>query len=152
MSEQQSGRSKTLLVADDSKATQKVVALTFEDEGWRVLVAGDADEAWRQIEINDTPDVILADVFMPGGGLRLCERIRADKRFSHIPVMLLVGTFEPFDGAEARRVGADDLLTKPFQSIRDLVGRVGNLFNGRPKEQDDSAITCLLYTSPSPRD
>lgn len=139
---QQSGRTKTLLVADDSRATQKVISLTFGDEGWQVLVAGDADEAWRQIEAGDeTPDIVLADVYMPGdgGGIKLCERIKADKRFRHIPVVLLVGAFERFDGAEARKVGADDLLTKPFQSIRDLVSRVGDLFNGRPKEQDADA-------------
>lgn len=137
----QSGRSKTLLVADDSKATQKVVALTFEDEGWRVLVASDAEEAWRQFETDTAaPDILLADVFMPGdgGGLGLCKRIKTDSRFRHIPVVLLVGTFEPFDKAEARRVGADDLLTKPFQSIRDLVGRIGSLFDGQSKEQAES--------------
>lgn len=143
---EQSGRTKTLLIADDSRATQKVVSLTFGDEGWQVLVAGDADEAWRQIEAGDqspdiAPDIVLADVYMPGngGGIKLCERIKADNRFRHIPVVLLVGAFEPFDGAEARKVGADDLLIKPFQSIRDLVSRVGDLFNGRPKEQDADA-------------
>ena len=43
------------------------------------------------------------------------------------PVLLLVGTFEPFNEAEARRVGADDVLTKPFQSIRELLSKVGQL-------------------------
>lgn len=148
---EQTGRSKTLLVADDSKATQKVVALTFEDEGWRVIIAGDADEAWRQLEANTSPDIVLADVYMPGGGgLRLCERIRADERFRLVPVILLVGTFEPFDRAEARRVGADDLLTKPFQSIREIVGRVGNLFGGRAKDQDDDSSNINDRSAASP--
>ena len=50
--------------------------------------------------------------------------------------MLLVGSFEPFDEAEARRVGANDTLTKPFQSIRSLIDKVGALVSGRaPEEQ-----------------
>jgi hypothetical protein len=47
-------------------------------------------------------------------------------------VVLLVGSFEPFDEAEARRVGADDILTKPFQSIRRLIDRVGALVTSPP--------------------
>jgi hypothetical protein len=43
-----------------------------------------------------------------------------------------VGAFEPFDEAEARRVGADEVLTKPFQSIRDLVNKVGGMLGGQP--------------------
>src|SRR5687767_3663478 len=69
---------------------------------------------------------------MPGrSGYEVCEHIKRNERFRHIPVMLLVGSFEPFDEAEARRVGADDVLTKPFQSIRQLVNRVGTLLGGK---------------------
>jgi CheY-like chemotaxis protein len=58
------------------------------------------------------PDIVLADIFMPGlNGYEVCEHIKRNERFRHIPVMLLVGSFEPFDEAEARRVGADDYLT-----------------------------------------
>ena len=50
---------------------------------------------------------------MPGlNGYQVCERIKRNEHFRHIPVMLLVGSFEPFDEAEARRVGADDVLTQ----------------------------------------
>ncbi len=82
---------------------------------------------------------------MPGlDGYGLCERIKGDARFRHIPVMLLVGTFEPFNEAEARRVGADTVLTKPFQSIRDLVSKVGSLLGGGEHKPEDEA------SSPSP--
>jgi CheY-like chemotaxis protein len=49
--------------------------------------------------------------------------------------MLLVGSFEPFDEEEARRVGANDTLTKPFQSIRRLIEKVGLLSSNRPPEE-----------------
>jgi CheY-like chemotaxis protein len=62
--------------------------------------------------------------------------------------MLLVGSFEPFDEAEARRVGADDYLTKPFQSIRTLIGKVGNLLTGGGSRESEEATTRRLAPLP----
>lgn len=94
-------------------------------------MAVDSLEAMERLE-QSTPDVILANLSMPGiNGYELCERIKQSEQFGHIPVMLLVGLHELFDQAEARRVGADDVVTKPFKSIRQLVGRVGSLLGGK---------------------
>jgi CheY-like chemotaxis protein len=133
-----SGRRK-LLLADDSPTVQKVISLTFGDEGFEVVTVGDGAKALAALEA-DPPDVLLADVHMPGpNGLELCERVRQSERLRHIPVVLLVGTFEPFNEAEARRVGADTVLTKPFQSIRDLVSKVGSLLGGESKHEEAAA-------------
>ncbi|HKP47969.1 MAG TPA: response regulator [Pyrinomonadaceae bacterium] len=127
---------KKLLLADDSITIQKVVDLTFTDEGVTVLTANDGREAIEKLT-DFAPDVVLADVFMPQlNGYQVCEHIKQNDQLKHIPVMLLVGSFEPFDEAEARRVGANDTLTKPFQSIRTLLDKVGALVGGRtPDEQ-----------------
>ena len=135
-----SGRRK-LLLADDSPTVQKVISLTFGDEDFEVVTVGDGAKALAALEA-DPPDVLLADVHMPGpNGLELCERVRQSERLRHIPVVLLVGTFEPFNEAEARRVGADTVLTKPFQSIRDLVSKVGSLLGGGSKHEEAAAET-----------
>ncbi len=136
-------RGRKLLLADDSLTTQKVVSLTFADEGVEVFIAGDGAQALRQLE-QGQPDIVLADVHMPGpGGYELCRRIKVDARWRHLPVLLLVGTFEPYNEAEARKAGADDVVTKPFQSIRDLVNKVGNLLGnsqaGEPTTDDAEA-------------
>ena len=121
---------RKLLLADDSITIQKVVGLTFADEGVRVVSVGNGREAIERLE-EVAPDIVLADVFMPEmSGYQVCEYIKQNEKLSHIPVMLLVGSFEPFDEAEARRVGADDTLTKPFQSIRRLIDKVGALVTG----------------------
>jgi CheY-like chemotaxis protein len=125
---------RKLLLADDSLAVQKVIDLTFTDEGMQVTTVSDGQDAMEQLE-QVAPDVVLADVFMPGvGGYELCVFIKQNERFRKVPVMLLVGSFEPFDEAEARRAGADDVVTKPFQSIRELVKRVGSLVSRREEE------------------
>ncbi|MET0646436.1 MAG: response regulator, partial [Pyrinomonadaceae bacterium] len=135
-----SGRRK-LLLADDSPTIQKVISLTFgDDEGFEVVAVGDGEQALRALADDPPPDVVLADAVMPGpDGYELCERIKRDARLRHIPVILLVGTFEPFNEAEARRVGADTVLTKPFQSIRNLVGKVGSLLGGGEAKPDEPA-------------
>lgn len=122
----------SLLLADDSITIQKVINLTFADEGMTVTTVGNGDLAMTKIE-ELSPDIVMLDVHMPGlNGYEICERLKQSDRFRHIPVILLVGSFEPFDEDEARRVGADDFLTKPFQSIRQLINKVGTLLNERP--------------------
>lgn len=126
---------RKLLLADDSITIQKVVALTFADEGVEVVSVSNGRDAIDKLA-EFRPDVVLADVFMPQlSGYEVCEYIKQNDQLKHIPVMLLVGSFEPFDEAEARRVGADDTLTKPFQSIRNLIDKVGSLVGGRPAEE-----------------
>lgn len=120
---------RTLLLADDSVTIQKVVNLTFADEGIEVVTVGDGDAAMEKIS-QISPDVVLADVHMPGlSGYQICEILRQNPVTREMPVVLLVGSFEPFDESEAARVGANAYLTKPFQSIRQLVSQVTDLMD-----------------------
>lgn len=145
---------RKLLIADDSVAVQKIVQLTFGDEGYTVTAVGDGRRALEQIE-QDVPDVVLADVTMPElNGYQICARIKRDERLRGVRVVLLVGAFEPFNEAEARKVGADDFLTKPFQSIRDMVSKVGNLFGGKHEAEtaEHEAIQPPVATSATTND
>jgi CheY-like chemotaxis protein len=131
---------RKLLLADDSATIQKVIDLTFADEGVQVVSVSNGREAIDRLpEIR--PDVVLVDVFMPSpNGYEVCEYVKTNEQLKHIPVMLLVGSFEPFDEAEARRVGADDILTKPFQSIRRLIDRVGALVSSPPADKESPTL------------
>ncbi len=117
--------------------------MTFSDEGIDVTATADAESAMQKF-VETQPDIVLVDVSLEGtSGYRICEMIKHDEATQHIPVLLLVGSFEPFDQDEAERVGADGFLTKPFQSIRDLVSRVKELLDGRtqadePAEPEDT--------------
>jgi CheY-like chemotaxis protein len=134
---------RKLLLADDSATIQKVIDLTFADEGVRVVAVGNGQEAIEKL-LEVEPDIVLADVFMPSpNGYEVCEYVKTNEKLKHIPVVLLVGSFEPFDEAEARRVGADDILTKPFQSIRRLIDRVGALVTSPPPVEKESPTAEL---------
>jgi CheY-like chemotaxis protein len=101
---------------------------------------------------------------MPGkNGYELCEAIKENSQFQHVPVVLLVGAFEPFDQAEANRVKADAHLTKPFES-RTLVETVRRLITDRGlpasgaatsmtsvRDDDEEAINALTpAAAPTP--
>lgn len=139
---------RTLLLADDSITIQKVVNLTFADEGIEVISVSDGNSAMDKLR-EDTPDLVLADVNMPGlNGYEICEKIKQSDSISQTPVILLVGSFEPFDEDEAERVGANDYLTKPFQSISQLVDKVTDLL--KVEEGDKSLDENLEDTAEMP--
>ena len=130
----------TILLADDSITIQKIVNLTFSGEGIDVVTVGNGDAAVKKIH-ELRPALVLADIFMPGkNGYEVCEYIKNDPSLSAIPVILLVGAFEPFDSNEAARVQADGHLTKPFE-IKVLISAVNSLISaaGEQKEAAEPA-------------
>ena len=107
---------KKLLLADDSVTIQKVVQITFSHDDYDLTVVDNGDIAYEKAR-SQRPDLILADVFMPGkNGYELCAAVKNDPSLATVPVLLLTGTFEPFDEAKARSVGADRWIAKPFES------------------------------------
>ena len=113
-----------ILVADDNTNIQKMIVLAFEERGVDVVAVGNGEAAVRRIP-DANPDLVLADVFMPvRNGYEVCEFVKKDTRFAHVPVILLVGAFDPLDEKEARRVGADGVLKKPFVPPDPLIAMV----------------------------
>jgi CheY-like chemotaxis protein len=116
--------SRRILLADDSVTIQKVIELTFMDDDYEVRAVGNGDEALAMLTALKV-DFVIADVHMPGAsGYEVCRRSK--ELLPEVPVLLLVGTFEPFDEAQARASGADSYLKKPFDS-QELLGRVHEL-------------------------
>lgn len=117
---------KKILVADDSVTIQKVIALTFAEEPYEIQSVGSGSDALEKMK-QWPPDLVLADVIMPQvNGYELCRAIKENEETKDIPVILLAGTFEAFDEEEARAAGANDYLTKPFESA-ELIEKVRNL-------------------------
>jgi CheY-like chemotaxis protein len=113
-----------ILVADDNSNIQKMVGLALKDQGIDVVAVGNGEAAVRKIS-DIHPDLVLADVFMPvRNGYEVCEYVKKDPALAHIPVILLVGAFDPLDEQEAQRVGADGVLKKPFVPPDPLIAMV----------------------------
>jgi CheY-like chemotaxis protein len=113
-----------ILVADDNSNIQKMVGLALKDHGIEVIAVGNGEAAVRKIS-DLRPDLVLADVFMPvRNGYEVCKYVKDDSSLAHIPVILLVGAFDPLDEQEAQRVGADGVLKKPFVPPDPLISMV----------------------------
>src|SRR5437879_11127274 len=101
-----------------------MVGLALKDQGIDVIAVGNGEAAVRKIS-DIHPDLVLADVFMPvRNGYEVCQYVKTDPSLTHIPVILLVGAFDPLDEQEAQRVGADGVLKKPFVPPDPLISMV----------------------------
>jgi len=112
-----------LLLADDSITIQKVVELILAEEDFEIKSTNNGEQALSMIP-SFNPDIVLADIEMPKmNGYELCEKIKQNPSTSNIPVILLTGAFEPVDEELAKRIKADDVIVKPFES-QELIGKI----------------------------
>ena len=118
-----------VLVVDDDQAFRMSTAALLRDEGYRIIEAGNGEEA-RQALDQGSVHLILLDMRMPGiDGIDLVEVLRT--RGEHTPILMISG-FGTVDAAvRALHVGADDFLTKPVEP-EVLTDRVAQLLSNRP--------------------
>jgi CheY-like chemotaxis protein len=90
----------------------------LREEGFEVVSLTDGNAAMLRLADVD-PDLILADVFLPGkSGFEICRHVKSQPRFKHVRVVLTAGLLEPFDEEEAKRAGCDGILKKPFEASK----------------------------------
>ncbi len=140
---------KKILLADDSITIQKVVELTFAEGDYEVVCASDGAQAVRKIE-ETPPDIALVDVMMPQrNGYEVCAHVKQDPNLAWMPVLLLTGTFEPFDPRRAEQVGANGHIVKPFES-RSLVSLVEDLISKNPRPRAEEPEPEPIVPSGAP--
>src|SRR5215831_17453350 len=142
---------KKILLADDSLTIQKVVELTFSDSEYDLVCVSNGQRALDRITGGEVPDLILADVVMPEkNGYEVCEAIKANPATARVPVVLLSGTFEPFDRDRAERLGCDAIVSKPFDS-QQLLRQVEALLARAPEEvPSNETMAIQVMTNPQP--
>ncbi len=136
--------SMKILLADDSITIQKVIGIIFGGDEYALTVV-DNGKAAVEKALEISPDVLLIDALMPGmSGYEVCETIRANPALSAKPILILTGSFEPFDEDKAKGCGADDFLAKPFES-QQIVAKVKELY-----ELGESRTSTPTQTEPTP--
>jgi CheY-like chemotaxis protein len=137
---------KKILLADDSITIQKVVELTFSDGDYEVTAVNNGAKAIQKLA-EMRPDIILSDIIMPEkNGYEVCEYVKSHPEYRNIPVILLTGTFEPFDPDRADKAGCDAVVTKPFES-QSLIHKVEELV-----QQSQSNTPAFDQEQPAPAD
>jgi DNA-binding response OmpR family regulator len=111
---------------DDDKRVLELLEIAFGTQGFKVLTAGDGDEAVRSAS-QEKPDLIVLDVRLPRrSGLDVCEMLRRDLPDPGVPIVVVSAAVETETRLQAFARGADDFLAKPF-SPKELVARVKRL-------------------------
>ena len=124
-----------ILVVDDDKRVLELLEIAFSNQGFRVLMASDGDEAIRSAA-HDKPDLIVLDVRLPRrSGLDVCELLRRDQPDGGVPIVVVSAAVETETRLQAFARGADDFLPKPF-SPKELVARVRRLLARTTEARD----------------
>ncbi|MBL8165323.1 MAG: response regulator transcription factor [Anaerolineae bacterium] len=111
-----------ILVVDNDIETVESVDKYLTREGYQVARAYNAREALMLSE-RDMPSLFLINTAIPGDGLALCRRLRANVRSANVPILFLTETRTSHSIADALEVGGDDIIRKPF-ALRELAARV----------------------------
>ncbi len=107
---------RTIMVVDDSPTIRKILGLTLERAGYKVVAEPDGESAVERLN-HVVPNLILLDIAMPKlDGYEVCKRIKQDPRTSRVPVVMLSGKDAFFDKVKGKMAGATEYLTKPFET------------------------------------
>lgn len=116
------GDNTSVLVVEDEPAIVELVKYSLREAGWDIRTADTTAGAWESIS-HGKPDLVLLDWMLPDqSGLRLLSRLRGDRDFQEIPVIMLTAKSMEEDKIAGLNTGADDYVTKPF-SPRELLAR-----------------------------
>ncbi|WP_196065134.1 hybrid sensor histidine kinase/response regulator transcription factor [Bacteroides cellulosilyticus] len=147
----ENGTAYNLLVVEDNPDLLLLLKNILSNR-YNIYTATNGKEA-VEVMIQEDINLIVSDVMMPEmNGYELCQKIKQDVEFSHIPIILLTAKIEEADAVNAYKSGADAYLTKPF-SVSRLQARVVNLLNRRAqsiscfKKQENFEPHALEYTT-----
>ena len=125
-----------ILLVDDEPDVIEIIKYNLVQEGYRVKVASDGEEALKKAKKN-TPHLILMDERMPKmDGIEACHEIRKDPRFNDTIIMFLSARGEDYSHLAAFDAGADDYVTKPIKP-KIIVSKVKSLLRRLKKEGDN---------------
>lgn len=113
----------TVLLVEDEPAQREVLSYNLEAEGFRVIQAGNGEEALVLVD-EVSPDVVVLDWMMPNlSGIEVCRQLKTRPETRSLPVIMLSARSEEVDRVRGLETGADDYVVKPY-SLVELMARV----------------------------
>lgn len=141
-----------VLIAEDDPVSRTVLEELLHEFGFEVVVCVDGEEAWAELSKDDAPELAIIDWMMPGmHGIDICRKLRENPRANNPYLMLLTVRGAREDKIKGLQAGADDYLTKPFDSeelrARVRVGqRIVRLQRERIEEETSYYVSRLEQT------
>ena len=128
------GQQKVLIVEDDAFLIN-IYSTKFEGEGYTVFVAENGEEGLKKA-FKEKPDIILLDILMPKlNGFGFLEKIKVEKEFNEIPIILLTNLSQNKDIEKGLAMGANDYLVKAHFMPSEIVEKVENILRKKDKSK-----------------
>ena len=139
----------TILIVEDEPAIVELVSFTLRAAGWNTFAVNNTTDAWDFIT-RRTPQLVLLDWMLPDqSGLRFLAKIRSDRQFSELPIIMLTAKSMEEDKLAGLDNGADDYITKPF-SPRELTARIKALMRRKnPEHAQDVMVVGPVTLDPA---
>ena len=133
-----------VLLVDDDAALLEVMTIVLSSEGYRVVTAADGAEALREV-VQDGLDLVVLDVMLPRvSGFEVLKKIREK---SDVPVVMLTAKGQSVDKVVGLELGADDYITKPFDT-KELLARIRAILRRFARGDGGGAREDLLRLGP----
>lgn len=132
---------QTILIADDEAGIREILKIYFEKEGFEVIEAENGEQAIAKV-ISDKPDMLLLDIMMPVmDGIEVCKQVR---KMSSMPIIMVTAKEEDDDRIAGLEIGADDYITKPFNT-REVVARVKAVLRRFGNKENTKELSHIEY-------
>jgi two-component system sensor histidine kinase/response regulator len=119
-----------ILIAEDSPTQAEQLRHLLEENGYKVTVAADGEQAMAAIA-KEKQDIVISDIVMPGmDGYSLCKRIKSKPEMKDTPVILVTSLSSPQDIIRGLECGADNFVTKPYEGNY-LLSRIQYILTNR---------------------
>ena len=135
---------------EDDASIQKLVCYALAKEGYEIKGLSLPSEFWKEIQ-KEVPELILLDIMLPEeDGISILKKLREDKKYQDIPVIMITAKTSEFDKVTGLDMGADDYITKPF-GMTELASRVNAVLRRYKKTQvvnTKEFVLGNLYVNP----
>lgn len=130
-----------ILIVDDDENICELLRLYLEKDGFDTVVAGDGEQA-IEYAAKYSPDLILLDIMLPKlDGWQVCREIR---KTSETPIIMLTAKGETFDKILGLELGADDYVSKPFDT-KEVIARIKAVLRRTHDSDKSSQINEVRY-------
>ena len=130
-----------ILIADDEAQIREILKIYFEKEGFEVIEAEDGAAAILKVQ-SEKPDILLLDIMMPVlDGIEVCKQVR---KMTDLPIIMVTAKDEDDDRIAGLEIGADDYITKPFNS-REVVARVKAVLRRAGTQEKKGDASRIVY-------
>lgn len=130
-----------ILIADDEAQIREILRIYFDKEGFEVIEAEDGAAAILKVQ-SEKPDILLLDIMMPVlDGIEVCKQVR---KLSDLPIIMVTAKDDDDDRIAGLEIGADDYITKPFNS-REVVARVKAVLRRTGTQEKKGEVSRITY-------